>query len=471
MAKEANYNVNYDDERFQQVQADKQAALADVEKTYGGMIGESDKYYQAQIDASKQWADKQTQLQQEQTDFAIEEINQQKQQAQKDYTKEQSGAYVDWQKQSNEYGANAEKEAAMGMGNTGFSESSQVSMYNTYQNRVMTAREAYTKAVQGYDNAITRARLQNNSILAEIAFKSFQQQLELSLQGFQYENNLVLEQANKKLEVANTYWARYQDVLNQINTENALAEEVRQYNQNYQLETDKFKEDIRQYNQNFELETDKFNEDIRQYNQQYELQVDQFEEEIRQFNKQYNENIRQFNKEYDLKMNQYKESIRQFNEEIARLKKKDAQENALAIQNLELQKKKVQQEQSQFEDEMKLKKQQLEEEQRQFNESLAAKNTSNGVGGGGDTENVQSDKSQGNTPKFTGSTYEAAVSFMEKNGVNGARASGVMTQSEWTRRKASYKNSGTGGAEVKNYSNYKQYLSAYVEYAIETHSK
>ena len=107
MANEVNYNVNYDDERFQQVQADKQAALKDVENTYGGMIGESDKYYQAQIDASKQWADKQTQLQQEQTDFAIQEIEQDKAQAQKDYTKEQSGAYVDWQKQSNEYGVNA----------------------------------------------------------------------------------------------------------------------------------------------------------------------------------------------------------------------------------------------------------------------------------------------------------------------------------------------------------------------------
>jgi membrane protein involved in colicin uptake len=53
----------------------------------------------------------------------------------------------------------------------------------------------------------------------------------LSLEGFQYKNNLIIEQSNKKLEVENTYWNRYQDVLNQINTENALAEEVRQYNE------------------------------------------------------------------------------------------------------------------------------------------------------------------------------------------------------------------------------------------------
>jgi hypothetical protein len=226
-----NYDINYNDNRFTEVEADKKAALSEVEKTYGGMINESDKYYQAQIDASKQWADKQSQLQQEQTDFAIEKIEQQKDQAEKDYTKEQSGAYVDWQKQSNQYGANAEQMASQGMQNTGFAESSLVSMYNTYQNRVATAREAYNLAVINYDNAIKEAQLQNNSILAEIAFESLQKQLELSLQGFQYKNQLLLEKADKKLAVDSEYYQRYQDVLKQINTENALAEEVRQFNE------------------------------------------------------------------------------------------------------------------------------------------------------------------------------------------------------------------------------------------------
>ena len=69
-----NYDINYDDERFGQVESDKQQALTELENTYGGMIGESDKYYQAQIDASKQWADKQTQLQNEKIDFAIQEL-------------------------------------------------------------------------------------------------------------------------------------------------------------------------------------------------------------------------------------------------------------------------------------------------------------------------------------------------------------------------------------------------------------
>lgn len=241
MATTNNYEINYDDQRFKNVETQKNTALNDLEKTYSGMVNDTDKYYQAQIDASKNWADKQTQLQQEKTDFAIEQIEQQKEQAKKDYTKEQSGAYVDWQKQSNAFSADAEQKAAAGMSNTGFSESSKVGMWNTYQNRIASAREAYSRAVLNYDNAIKDARLQNNSVLAEIAFGALQQQLELSLQGFQYKNQLLLDKTNQKLTLENTYYQRYQDVLNQINTENALAEQIRQFNE-------QMAEDIRQFN-------------------------------------------------------------------------------------------------------------------------------------------------------------------------------------------------------------------------------
>ena len=237
-----NYDINYDDQRFSQVESEKTDALSDLEKTYTDMIDKTDSFYQSQIDASKEYADKQSQLQQEKTDFAIEKIEQQKAQAQKDYTREQSGAYVDWQKQSNQYGANAEQMAAQGMQNSGYSESSQVSMYNTYQNRVMAARDAYQRAVLNYDNSITEARLQNNSLLAEIAYKALQQQLELSLQGFQYKNQLVLDKTKQKLEVDNMYYQRYQDVLQQINTEHAMAEQVRQFNE-------KLAEEKRQYDE------------------------------------------------------------------------------------------------------------------------------------------------------------------------------------------------------------------------------
>jgi len=231
-----NYDINYEDQRFKDVEADKKDAINEIDKTYGDMISQSDAYYDKQIEASKQWEEKQSQLQQEQTDFAIDKIEQQREQAKKDYIKEQSGAYGDWQKQSNPYGVNAEQMAANGMTNTGFSESSQVSMWNTYQNRVTAARELMAQANINFDNGIREAQLQNSSVLAEIHFNAYKEQLALSLQGFQYKNQLLLEMADKKTEANNTYYARYQDVLAQINHENALKEEVRQADRAYALQ-------------------------------------------------------------------------------------------------------------------------------------------------------------------------------------------------------------------------------------------
>lgn len=243
--------VNYSDDRLVAVEREENKATTEINKTYNDMIEQSQDYYKAQIDASKQWADKQTALQQEKTDFAIEQIEQQKDKAEKDYTKEQSGAYVDWKKQSNRYGANAEAMASQGLANTGYSESSQVSMYNTYQNRVATAREVFNQAMLNYNNMIKDAQLQNNSVLAEIAINSLKEQLELGLQGMMYENQLITEKLNAKRETQQIYHNQYQDVLAQINQEKALAEQIRQYNES-------LAEEKRQYDSSIALQREQF---------------------------------------------------------------------------------------------------------------------------------------------------------------------------------------------------------------------
>ena len=329
-----NYNINYEDERFQTVEAEKEAALSNVNNTYNNMISQSDKFYQDQIDAAKDYANTQQQIQQENTDFAIEKVEQQKAQANKDYTKEQAGAYVDWQKQSNQYGANAEQMAASGLTNTGYSESSQVSMYNTYQNRVATARDVFNRAILNYDNSIKEAQLANNSKLAEIAYQALQTQLQLSLEGFQYKNTLLQTQIEMQNQTEDRYYSRWQDVLNQMNQENQFAESIRQYEQNYKLEQQQFEEQKRQYQQS------------------YELQVKQFNEEIRQFN-----------------------------EEIERLKKKDEQEYAMEIQKLELQKQQLEEAKRQADLDYKIKQQQLAAQQKAATAAATIKKETSGGSG------------------------------------------------------------------------------------------
>ena len=361
-----NYDINYDDERFTNVEAEKEAALNDVNNTYNNMINQSDKFYQDQVDAAKDYANTQSQLQQENTNFTIEQIEQQKQQAEKDYTKEQKGAYADWQKQSNQYGANAEQMAANGLTNTGFSESSQVSMYNQYQTRVATARESFNQAVLNYNNSIKEAQLSNNSKLAEIAYNALQMQLELSLEGFQYKNSLLSEQIQMKQQTEDRYYSRWQDVLNQMNTENQFAESIRQYNQNYQFQKEQFTEEKRQFEQN------------------YQLQVKQLDE-----------------------------NIRQFDEEIARLKKKDAEEYALEIQQLELQKQKAAQEQSRWEKEYALAQREFSEKQRQFNATYS----SNGDYPYGDTSGGTTIKTQYYSGEINPDTQYGTFNTKDENGV------------------------------------------------------
>jgi hypothetical protein len=342
-----NYNINYEDERFQDVEADKQEALEGVNSTYDEMINQSDKYYQDQIDATKEWEAKQQELQQQNTDHLIGTIEQQKAQAEKDYTKEQKGAYVDWQKQSNQYGANAEQMASQGLTNTGYSESSQTSMYNQYQGRVATARETFARAVLNYDNSIKEAQLTNNSKLAEIAYQSLQTQLQLSLEGFQYKNQLLQAQIEQQQITEDRYYSRWQDVLNQMNQEN------------------QFQESIRQYEKNYELQTKQLDEQIRQYEQNYALQVKEFDEGIRQFEEQ---------------MKYYRE--------------KDAEEYKYKLQQLELQKQELEQRKLEAERSYNLQVEQLNEQKRQYNKTYNATYNNN---------NKYTDSYEVSTPYYQGS--------------------------------------------------------------------
>ena len=229
-----------DDSRLKAVESAKQTAINNANSTYNNMINQTDAKYNELINASKDYATTQQELQQQNTDFAIEKINQSKEQAEKDYLKEQRGAYTDYQKATDQYGVNAEKLASSGLSNTGYSESSNVAAFTAYQNRYSVARESYNQAVLSYDNAIKEAQLSNNSALAQIAFESLQTQLQYSLEGFQYKNQLLQTKLNTQMQLDSEYNNRYQQVLSQINTENSLAEQIRQYNSSLALQREQF---------------------------------------------------------------------------------------------------------------------------------------------------------------------------------------------------------------------------------------
>lgn len=103
--------------------------------------------------------------------------------------------------------------------------------------------------------------------------------------------------------------------------------------------------------------------------------------------------------------------------------------------------------------------------QNAYNASLKTTSSANASSA---KKSSSSKKTAATTPSFD--DYSTAVSYMTSNGVPSANASGAMTKSEWTKRKNSYNQYGTGGAEVTNYDSYSDYLTAYVEYCLEQYT-
>lgn len=236
----AQYDINYDDERFKNVETEKQTALNETTSAYNQMMENTNNVYNElrnQIDTTAQ---QQADIQNQQNQLAIEKIENEKADTQKNYEKEQRAAYVDWQRDINPDSAKNEAAIAQGLQNTSYSESAQINSWNTYQNRITTARDSMNTTMRDYNLGIKDAQLQNSSALAEIYANAATQKMEYTLQQFQYNNDLLKELTNKKQEINNTYYSRWQDVLSQINTENSLAESIRQYNENmaYQKERD-----------------------------------------------------------------------------------------------------------------------------------------------------------------------------------------------------------------------------------------
>lgn len=215
------------DERLTAVEEGRVDELKDNKSTFKDMANKSDAAYDAQISGIDSWKTQQEKAQQEQTDLAIEKLEQEREWSRQDYQKEQSGAYKDWQKQSNPYGANAESMAAQGMANTGYSESSQVAMYNQYQSRVAIARQAFERSNTEFAIAMEQARAQNSAVLAEIAFNAWKEKSTLAIQKV-VSNQAIWQNWLTQQNAINTrYDNKYATVLNQINQENALAETKR----------------------------------------------------------------------------------------------------------------------------------------------------------------------------------------------------------------------------------------------------
>ena len=288
-----NETLNMQDSRLTTIENQRGQDITNTTNQYNQMINDTDKFYQTQIDTAKQIADRQAQVQNASTEQQIKEINQQREKTERDYQKEQRGAYTDYQKQVNEYGVNAEVMASRGLANTGYSESSQVSMYNAYQQRVATARQSLADSQQNYDNLIAQARINNDTRQAEIANELAKAQAEYALAGFQYKNSLI-ESRQQQLNVLNSrYDTKYNTMLSMLQNELDAKRENYQTNVNILLKA----------------------KDYQQQDKELDMKNAQFEKELaqkeRQFQQELSWNKQKWQQEYNLEKQKLQASLQQ----------------------------------------------------------------------------------------------------------------------------------------------------------------
>ena len=270
-----------DDERLQAIEQEREKAQTDATTLYDNMINNSQKYYDQQVDSIKNYENTQKDLQQQQTDLTLEKINQQKSEAIKGYEKEQKSSYIDYQKGISQFGELAEQMASQGISNSGVSENARTQMYVAFQSKVASAKENLNKAVLNYNNSAKEAQLANSVALAEIANSSLQQQLQISLQAFQYKNSL-LESKQAQLNTINSrYDTKYSELLSQLQREQELEESRRQWREEFNQRVKENDERIRQWEKEFNLskqESDRqYQLAVRNADRNYQLALKELE--------------------------------------------------------------------------------------------------------------------------------------------------------------------------------------------------
>lgn len=228
------------DPRYTSIEQEKAASLAESNKTYDQLAAERANLTTGQTDLANQWRTQQDAATQQQTQFAIDQTEQQRTLGQKDYTKEQTAAQADYTKATDQFGVQAEKMASQGLTGSGVSETAKVSMFNAMQQRVAMARDGYMRATMNWDNKIAEYRMNGNVKMAENALAFLERQLDIAAQAFIYKDGLRREQIANTQNIDDRYYNRTQNIYNQITQEQQKAEDERRYNEqfNYQKQQD-----------------------------------------------------------------------------------------------------------------------------------------------------------------------------------------------------------------------------------------
>ena len=171
-----------------------------------------DRWNQEQKTLLQQQQAKQEDITNRQTQLAIDELDRQKNKLDTETTKTTRGLYTDYQKQANQYGVEAEKQAAAGLANSGYSETARTNLYNNYQKSVTETLNNARTLKSDFDFQIAQAREKGSITAAQNALELYKQQMQLLTQEYEMRNNrkqFIYQQDRDK--IADKQWQQQFD--------------------------------------------------------------------------------------------------------------------------------------------------------------------------------------------------------------------------------------------------------------------
>ena len=219
-----------------------------------------DKYvanYNQMLDQSLQ---QQNDIVNKQTQMQVDSLGRQKEQIDREATQQNRAIYQDYKKNSNPFGQQAENLAGQGLANSGYAETTQARMYNTYQNNITATLNNARQLKADVDFQINQARQTGDITLAQNALQLFNQRMQLLSQEYDMRNNR--EQF---------LYQKSQDALAQRNwqTEFDYNKSVADRNYNYQLSRDKVSD--KQWKKTFDYQKSRDKVSDSQWQKEYEL--------------------------------------------------------------------------------------------------------------------------------------------------------------------------------------------------------
>lgn len=132
---------------------------------------------------------KQEEIVNKQTQMNVDELEKNKAEIDEQAKKTNQGLYTEYKKASNPYGVNAEATYARGLGNSGYAETTQTNLYNTYQKNVTNTINNAQKLKSDFDFQISQARQNGDITLAQNALQIYMQKMQLLTEEYELRNN------------------------------------------------------------------------------------------------------------------------------------------------------------------------------------------------------------------------------------------------------------------------------------------